>query len=138
MFTLAYRESVVCLLFWKETRRRSRVLSPHHRFAIAWHSPNGVIETRPRVCPAEKDYSATQTAWWSEVDSEPSVPVPSMPLRPHVSVTYWDFIPNRSSGGEAHSASPNDPGSGSCGWSKGEGLAIIGRSPPLGRTRDSQ
>jgi len=29
-------------------------LSPHHRFAIALHSPNGVVETGLRLCPAEK------------------------------------------------------------------------------------
>jgi hypothetical protein len=29
-------------------------LSPHHRFLVALHSPNGVLETGLRVCPSEK------------------------------------------------------------------------------------
>jgi hypothetical protein len=29
-------------------------LSPHHRFVITWHSPDGLIETGLRVCPSEK------------------------------------------------------------------------------------
>jgi hypothetical protein len=28
-------------------------LSTHHRFVIAWHSPNGVVATG-RVCPSKK------------------------------------------------------------------------------------
>jgi hypothetical protein len=83
-------------------------------------------------------FSATQTAWRSVVDSEPSVPVPSMPLRPDVSVTYWDFIPDSSATEKRNRLSQTIRWSGFCGRPKGEGLAIIGRSPPLGRTRESQ
>jgi hypothetical protein len=30
-------------------------LSPHHRFVIALHSPDGVVETGLRICPPEKN-----------------------------------------------------------------------------------
>jgi hypothetical protein len=39
---------------WSGTRA-VKVLSPHHRFVIALHSPGGVAETGLRVCPAEKN-----------------------------------------------------------------------------------
>jgi hypothetical protein len=32
-----------------------KALSPHHRFLIALHSPDGVAETGLRVCPPEKN-----------------------------------------------------------------------------------
>jgi hypothetical protein len=34
--------------------RKVKSLSPNHRFVIALHSPDGVVETGLLVCPAEK------------------------------------------------------------------------------------
>ena len=38
-----------------------KALSPHHRFVIALHSPEEVVETGLRVCPPEK--KATRLAY---------------------------------------------------------------------------
>jgi hypothetical protein len=37
-----------------QKRPKSRQLSPHHRFVIALHSPEGVVETGLLKCPLEK------------------------------------------------------------------------------------
>jgi hypothetical protein len=34
--------------------QKSSPLSPHHRFVIALHSPDGVFETGLLICPPEK------------------------------------------------------------------------------------
>lgn len=37
-----------------EASQKSRALSPHHRFMIAFHSPDGVYEAGLLGCPPEK------------------------------------------------------------------------------------